>query len=100
MYMPVGSPLPLLQVRKSLAVIQFLGWLIERMAELATIGCQWHQIISEASSSTWPLNHSCSVYSCYRVGPAITFRAVDTQIIHIYKGCAWLASLAHSLYYV
>ena len=32
----MSSPLPSLQVRKSLAVIEFLGWLIEKMAEVGT----------------------------------------------------------------
>ena len=36
----------------------------------------------KVGSSTWPLNHCCSVYSCYRVGPAITFHAVYTNEMH------------------
>ena len=32
----MASPLPLLQVRKGSAVNEFLGWLIEKMAEVGT----------------------------------------------------------------
>ena len=49
------------------------------MAEVGTRSSMTsnHEIM-KVGSSTWPLNHCCSVYSCYRVGPAITFHAVYT----------------------
>ena len=47
---------------------------------------------------TWPLNHCCSVYSCYRVGPAITFRAVYKQMKCMHKQGVGERSEPHSLY--
>ena len=79
----MASSLPSLQVRKGSAVNEFLGWLIEKMAEVGTRSSMTsnHEIV-KVGSSTWPLNHCCSVYSCYRVGPAITFHAVYTNEMH------------------
>ena len=56
------SPLPSLQVSKGSAVNEFLGWLIQKMAEVGTglsMTSNHEIIISEArgGSSTWPLNH-------------------------------------------
>ena len=85
----MASSLPSLQVRKGSAVNEFLGRLIEKMAKVGTRSSMTsnHEInnyISEGryGSSTWPLNHCCSVYSCYSVGPAITFHAVYTNEMH------------------
>ena len=80
----MASSLPSLQVRKGSAVNEFLGFrLIEKMAEVGTRSSMTsnHEIV-KVGSSTWPLNHCCSVYSCYRVGPAITFHAVYTNEMH------------------
>ena len=47
----MASSLPSLQVRKGSAVNVFLGWLIEKMAEVGTRSSMTsnHEIISEAS---------------------------------------------------
>ena len=49
----MASPLPSLQVRKGSAVNEFLGWLIEKMAEVGTRSSMTsnHEIISEARES-------------------------------------------------
>ena len=82
----MASSFPSLQVRKGSAVNEFLGRLIEKMAEVGTrssMTSNTRLIIStvqvKVGSSTWPLNHCCSVYSCYT---AITFHAVYTNEMH------------------
>ena len=100
----MASPLPSLEVSKRSAVNEFLGWLIEKMAEVGTRSSMTSNqeiiiiLVKPAGSSTCPLNYCCSVYSCYRVGLAITFRAVDTQMKCLHTKGLGERSEPHSLY--
>ena len=71
------------------------------MAEVGTRSSMTsnHELV-KVGSSTWPLNHCCSVYSCYRVGPAITFHAVYKQMKCMHKQGVGERSEPHSLYII
>ena len=83
----MASSLPSLQVRKGSAVNEFLGRLIEKMAEVGTrssMTSNTRLIISEGRFEYLAFEPLFSL-SCYRVGPAITFHAVYKQMKCMHK---------------
>ena len=86
-----------MQVRKGSAVNEFWGWLIEKMAEVYTRTSN-HEIISEAG----PRCFECLAFEPFTVvqftqaiesvGPAVTFRAVDTQM----RCMEWASEASHT----
>ena len=92
--------MPSLQVRKGSAVNEFLGRLIEKMAEVGTRLSMTSKTISEGRFEYLAFEPLLFSLSCYRVGPAITFHAVYKQMKCIHKQGVGERSEPHFLYII